>query len=58
MQGKDLVWYGDDAARVGALYCESFGIVADDAFFLGKLSEELGEVAAAVLKLTGAVARD
>lgn len=43
----------DKAARVGALYCARFGIVPDEAFFLGKLSEELGEVAAATLKLTG-----
>ncbi|MFM7654885.1 MAG: MazG nucleotide pyrophosphohydrolase domain-containing protein [Paracoccaceae bacterium] len=41
------------AARVGALYCERFGIVPDEAFFLGKLAEELGEVSAATLKLTG-----
>ena len=41
------------AARVGALYCARFGIEPDEAFFLGKLSEELGEVAAATLKLTG-----
>lgn len=41
------------AARVGALYCERFAIVPDEAFFLGKLAEELGEVSAATLKLTG-----
>ncbi len=41
------------AARVGALYCQRFGIVPDEAFFLGKLAEELGEVSAATLKLTG-----
>ncbi len=41
------------AARVGALYCERFGIAPDEAFFLGKLAEELGEVSAATLKLTG-----
>lgn len=41
------------AARVGALYCDRFGIVPDEAFFLGKLAEELGEVSAATLKLTG-----
>lgn len=41
------------ARKVGALYVTNFGIRADEAFFLGKLSEELGEVAAATLKLTG-----
>jgi len=41
------------AAQVGGLYCERFGITPDEAFFLGKLSEELGEVSAATLKLTG-----
>ena len=41
------------AAQVGGLYCERFGITPDEAFFLGKLSEELGEVSAACLKLTG-----
>lgn len=41
------------AAEVGALYCQRFGLAADDAFFLGKLAEELGEVASATLKLTG-----
>lgn len=53
MQGRSLASLSDDATRVGAIYCERFGIVADEAFFLGKLSEELGEVAAATLKLTG-----
>ena len=41
------------AVRVGALYCARFAIVPDEAFFLGKLAEELGEVSAATLKLTG-----
>ena len=41
------------AVRVGALYCARFAIVPDEAFFLGKLVEELGEVSAASLKLTG-----
>lgn len=50
---RDLQDLTATAARVGALYCQSFGIEADDAFFLGKLTEELGEVSAATLKLTG-----
>ena len=41
------------AEAVGALYARNFAITPDEAFFLGKLSEELGEVAAATLKLTG-----
>lgn len=40
------------ATAVGRLYCKNFGIVPDEAFYLGKLSEELGEVSAAVLKLS------
>lgn len=43
----------DTAAKVGALYAARFGIEPDEAFFLGKLAEELGEVSAATLKLTG-----
>lgn len=53
MQGESLAALTDKAARVGAIYAQSFGIVPDEAFFLGKLSEELGEVAAATLKLSG-----
>lgn len=53
MQDLTLVQLTDRAAQVGALYCQRFGIQPDEAFFLGKLSEELGEVAAATLKLTG-----
>ncbi len=49
----DLDQASSMAARVGALYCRRFGIVPDEAFFLGKLAEELGEVSAATLKLTG-----
>lgn len=53
MQGETLAGLTDKAARVGALYAANFGIVPDEAFFLGKLAEELGEVSAATLKLTG-----
>ena len=41
------------AARVGALYAETFGITPDSAFHIGKLTEELGELTAAHLKMTG-----
>ena len=40
------------AAAVGKIYCDRFGIVPDEAFYLGKLSEELGEICATVLKLS------
>lgn len=53
MTDKSLVEIGESAARVGELYCARFGVVPDEAFFLGKLAEELGEVSAATLKLTG-----
>lgn len=53
MADKNLAKISESAARVGALYCARFDIVPDEAFFLGKLAEELGEVAAATLKLTG-----
>lgn len=53
MQDRALADHMACAAQVGAIYCRNFGITPDDAFFLGKLTEELGEVAAATLKLTG-----
>lgn len=53
MQNLTLAQLTEQAAQVGALYCHRFGIQPDEAFFLGKLTEELGEVAAATLKLTG-----
>ena len=40
------------AMPVGQLYCKSYGIVPDEVFYLGKLNEGLGEVSAAVLKLS------
>lgn len=40
------------AVAVGNIYCDRFGIVPDEAFYLGKLSEVLGEVSAAVLRLS------
>lgn len=42
-----------DAAKVGQIYAESFGIDRDAAFYLGKLTEELGELTAATLQSTG-----
>ncbi len=41
------------AAEVGRLYAERFGIARDPAFYLGKLTEEMGEMTAAWLKLNG-----
>lgn len=45
------------ATRVGAIYAERFGIERDATFYLGKLTEELGEVTAAYLKLAGQARR-
>lgn len=53
MQGQTLAELTEKARKVGALYAANFGITPDEAFFLGKLSEELGEVSAALLKVTG-----
>lgn len=52
MQG-DLTRLQARAAEVGRIYAESFGIDRDGAFYLGKMTEELGEVASAYLKLAG-----
>lgn len=41
------------AALVGAIYAGRFGIDRDPAFYLGKLTEEMGEMTAAWLKLNG-----
>lgn len=41
------------ARDVGELYAARFGINRDPAWYLGKMSEELGEVTAAYLKLQG-----
>lgn len=43
----------DQAAEVGRIYADRFGIDRDGAFYLGKMVEELGEVSAAYLKLAG-----
>ncbi|MYM54891.1 MazG nucleotide pyrophosphohydrolase domain-containing protein [Thalassovita mangrovi] len=50
---KDLEFLQARAAEVGRIYADSFGIERDGAFYLGKLTEELGEVASAYLKLAG-----
>lgn len=41
------------AARVSDVYAERFDVTRDAAFYLGKLTEELGEVHAAYLKTSG-----
>lgn len=41
------------AVRVGEIYAQTFGIKRDATFYLGKLTEELGELSAAYLKLAG-----
>ena len=49
----DLAELQSQAVEVGRIYAERFSIDRDGAFYLGKLSEELGEVCAAYLKLKG-----
>lgn len=41
------------ARQVSDIYAERFGVERDATWYLGKLSEELGEVTAAYLKLNG-----
>ncbi len=50
---KDLERLQARAADVGRIYADNFGIERDAAFYLGKMTEELGEVASAYLKLAG-----
>ncbi|MGR3762039.1 hypothetical protein ACUXV3_18225 [Roseobacteraceae bacterium NS-SX3] len=51
--GADLAGLTDLARRVSDLYAERFGVSRDPAWYLGKMSEELGEVASAYLKCAG-----
>jgi len=46
----DLPALQEMAVRVSDIYAENFGVTRDAAWFLGKLTEELGEVNAAYLK--------
>ena len=46
------------ANRVSALYAQRFGIERDAAWYLGKMTEELGEVASAYLSLAGQTRKD
>lgn len=48
----DLPTLQDMAVRVSDIYAENFGVTRDAAWFLGKLTEELGEVSSAYLKAT------
>ena len=41
------------ARLVSGIYADRFGITRDPAWYLGKMTEELGEVTAAYLKLAG-----
>ena len=41
------------ACAVSDIYVERFDITRDDSWYLGKLTEELGEVASAMLKARG-----
>lgn len=50
---QDLAALTDLVREVGDLYAARFDIRRDPAWYLGKMSEELGEVSAAYLKLQG-----
>lgn len=49
----DLTALTELARRVSDIYAERFDINRDPTWYLGKMSEELGEVTAAYLKLQG-----
>lgn len=51
--GRNLVALTDLARAVSDIYAERFDIKRDPVWYLGKMSEELGEVTAAYLKLQG-----
>ncbi|KPA20127.1 hypothetical protein shim_36250 [Shimia sp. SK013] len=50
---KDLQKLGAMAQAVGDIYADRFDVERDATFYLGKMMEEMGEVSAAYLKLTG-----
>ncbi|MGR3647237.1 MAG: hypothetical protein ACU0BJ_02250 [Shimia sp.] len=50
---KDLQELGAMAQAVGDIYADRFDVDRDATFYLGKMMEEMGEVSAAYLKLTG-----
>ncbi|WP_232281831.1 MazG nucleotide pyrophosphohydrolase domain-containing protein [Roseobacter sp. SK209-2-6] len=52
-EARDLAALSDLVREVSDLYAERFAIRRDPAWYLGKMSEELGEVTAAYLKLQG-----
>ncbi|CUH75588.1 hypothetical protein TRM7557_00462 [Tritonibacter multivorans] len=49
----DIEDLADLAERISAIYAERFGIDRDATWYLGKMTEELGEVTSAYLKLQG-----
>ena len=53
----DLATLSDKVAAVSDIYAERTGIVRTDDWFLLKLQEELGELTAEYLKLTGRARR-
>lgn len=52
-QARDLTALTDLARDVAEIYAQRFGIERDPAWYLGKMTEELGEVTSAYLKLSG-----
>ena len=49
----DIDQLSDLAEQIAVLYAERFGIERDATWYLGKMTEELGEVTSAYLKLQG-----
>ncbi|WP_193335252.1 nucleoside triphosphate pyrophosphohydrolase family protein [Devosia beringensis] len=50
---RDLAALGDLVAQVSDIYAQGNGIARDDDWYLLKLQEELGELTAEYLKLSG-----
>ncbi|WP_413220682.1 hypothetical protein [Tritonibacter mobilis] len=54
---QDLNQLTSAAKQVSDLYARRFGVTRDAAWYLGKMTEELGEVTSAYLSLAGQLAR-
>ncbi|NIZ13348.1 hypothetical protein [Phaeobacter sp. HF9A] len=50
---QDLEKLSEMARKVSDIYAERFGIERDASWYLGKMTEELGEVTSAYLSLAG-----
>ncbi|NKX73175.1 hypothetical protein HGG73_03280 [Rhodobacteraceae bacterium R_SAG3] len=55
---QDLTQLTSAAKQVSDLYARRFGVTRDAAWYLGKMTEELGEVTSAYLSLAGQTRND